>query len=70
MERPIFALLDETIRAAEHCKREARFLDDEDLLLLFSAYLRMKVEEYQAAMEKQEARGACALPLSSAGVAT
>ncbi len=68
MDRPIFVLLDEAIRAAEHCKRESRFLEDKDLLLLFSAHLKMKIEEYRVAMEQQEAR--VIVPLSSAGVAT
>ena len=54
MDRPIFALLDEIIRAAEHCKRESRFLEDKDLFLLFSAHFRMKVEEYLAEMRLRE----------------
>ena len=64
MNRPIITLLDEAARAANHCKREAQFLGDEELLLLFSTHLRMKVEEYQTAMERQETK-----PLSSTGVA-
>ena len=41
MDRPIIALLDEVVRAARHCKSESQFLGDKDLLLLFSAHLKM-----------------------------
>ena len=58
MDRPIFALLDEIIRATEHCKRESRFLEDKDLFLLFSAHVRMKIDQYEAAMRRQETRRA------------
>ena len=58
MDRPLITFLDEAARAANHCKREARFLEDEDLLLLFNAHLKMKFEEYQAAMRRQETKQA------------
>jgi len=61
MNQPIFTLLDEVIRAAEHCKRESRFLEDEDLFLLFNTHVRIKLGEYQAAMSRQETKRACAL---------
>jgi len=54
MDRPIFALLDKIIRAAEHCRRESRFLEDEDLLILFGAHFEMKFEEYLAEMRLRE----------------
>jgi len=54
VDRPIFALLDEIIRAADHCKRESVYLGDKDLFLLFSAHFKMKVEEYLAEMRLQE----------------
>ena len=57
MDRPIITLLDEIARATEHCKRESRFLEDEDLLILFGAHLKMKYGEYQAAMRRQETNG-------------
>ena len=61
MDRPIITLLDEIVRAAEHCKSEARFLEDKDLLLLFNAHVRIKLGEYRAAMGQQETMEACAL---------
>ena len=52
MERPIITLLNEIVRAGEHCLRETPYLSDEDLTILFCAHVRLKCEEIA---EREEA---------------